>query len=225
MGSTEKSNYFGFPDDWFYYEKTGPNSGWGTIRCFPPPDPNKLPEAILKNYGLFQRLLLSLRDFSHALSATTFIREDVDFEREYDLAELRRFQCYETALVVSYCRPFSESVGIPSLSYGKLGIKLSPFVKSLHEMLVSKRNRIFAHSDIGAVEQSQPVVMRSKDWQGRPFTVLLPPKFREGTLLTEAEFEQVSVLVSCVLTAVMRMIHAMHGNFSDRYPSMDLDLQ
>lgn len=215
----------GFPDDWFYYVETGPQSGYGGIRCFPPADTSKLPAERLKDYALFQRLLLSLRDFAHARSAITFVREDVDFEAKYHLAELRRFQCYETTLIVSYCRPFSESRGgIPRLSYKTLGINLSPFVRALHDSLIAKRNKIFAHSDADHVEYSMPVVMHSNNQQGHPFTTLYPPRFREGTLLTEAEFEQVSVLVNDVSNAVMHMLQAMHGNFVDRLPAHTLNL-
>lgn len=217
-------NPYGFPDDWFYHVPTGENAGYGGIRAFPLPDPSKLPTDRLKDYALFQRLLLSLRDFAHARSAITFVREDVDFKATYNLAELRRFQCYETSLIVSYCRPFSESSGgIPRLSYKTLGVKLSPFVRALHENLIDKRNRIFAHSDVTHVEYSMPMVMHSNDQRGQRFTVLFPPRFREGTLLTEAEFEQVSVLVSDVSNAVMHTLQAMHGYFADRLPSTKLD--
>lgn len=215
---------YGFPDDWFYWVETGKDSGYGGIRCFPPPDPSRLPRERLKDHALFQRLLLSLRDFAHAHSAITFIRQDVDFEQKYGLAELRRFQCYETMLVISYCRPFSESVGgFPRLSYRSLGIKLSPFVRALHDDLMDKRNKLFAHSDVGSVEYALPVVMHDRDTKGRPFTTLFPPRFREGTLLDEAGFEQVSVLVECASNAVMHMLQAMHVNFADRYPSVDFE--
>jgi hypothetical protein len=178
----------------------------------------------LKGHALSQRLLLSLRDFAHARSAITFMREDIDFQQKYGLAELRRFQCYETMLVVSYCRPFSESVGgLPRLSYRTLGIKLSPFVRALHDHLMDKRNKLFAHSDIGSVEYAPPVVMHGRDTKGRPFTTLFPPRFQEGTLLDEAGFEQVSVLVECTSNAVMHMLQAMHVNFGDRYPSTDFE--
>jgi hypothetical protein len=217
---------YGFPDDWFYRVETGKDSGYGGVRCFPPPDSTILPAERLTDFALFQRLLLSLRDFAHARSAITFIREEVEFDRKYPLSELRRFQCYETTLVVSYCRPFSESSGsIPRLSYGALGIKLSSFVRGLHENLMGKRNKIFAHSDASEIGYVLPTVMHANDQQGLPFTTLMPPKFDEGTILTEAEFEQVSVLINDVANAVMCLIQAMHVNFADRYPSFDLKLR
>lgn len=139
-------------------------------------------------------------------------------------SELRRFQCYETTLVVSYCRPFSESVGdFPRLSHRALGIKLSPFVRALHDDIVDKRNKLFAHSDVGSVEYVLPALINGGDAEGSPFTTLVSPRFREGTLLQEAEFEQVSVSIECTSNAVMRMLQAMHVHFADRYPSTDFE--
>jgi len=215
---------YGFPDDWFYKVESDENTSYSGIRCFPPPDPSKLPSAHLRDHALFQRLLLSLRDFAHANSAITFIREDIDFTQTYGLAELRKFQCYETTLVVSYCRPFSESVGsFPRLSYRALGIKLSPFVEALHRGLMDKRDKLFAHSDVGSVEYALPFVAHDKDTTGKPFSTMFPPRFKEGLLLDEAEFEQVSILVKCVNKAVMHMLQAMHVHFADRYPATDFN--
>lgn len=217
---------YGFPDDWFYRVELGNDTSYGGVRCFPSPDLSKLPAERLMDYALFQRLLLSLRDFGHAASAITFVREDIDFKKTYRLAELRRFQCYETMLIVSYCRPFSESTGeFPRLSYRALGIKLTPFVRSLHDGLMDKRNKLFAHSDVGSVEYALPIVMRDIDLSGKPISTLFPPRFREGTLLDEAGFEQVSVLIHCVSGAVMKMLQAMHVHFADRYPSFNLNAQ
>ncbi len=155
----------------------------------------------------------------------TFIREEVDFEKEYSRADLRRFNCYETTLIVSYGRPFSQSDGnIPRLSYGTLGIKLSQFTRALHDKLITKRNKIFAHSDVGHVEYSKPFVMQGNDKEGAPFTVLGPPRFHEGLLLAENEIEQAGVLVLCLYSSVYHMLNAMHENFIAEFPSIDLDL-
>jgi hypothetical protein len=105
MTENSQQHPYGFPDEWSYWVKTGQDSGYGGIRCFTPPGTSKLPTKSLKNHALFQRLLLSLRDFAHASSALTFIRQDIDFEANYNVAELRRFQCYETMLVVSEVVP------------------------------------------------------------------------------------------------------------------------
>ena len=62
-----------FPKDWYKYSgtpKTGMTVG---IQCFECPDYSELPSHVLSNHYLFERLLLSLRDFAHAKSASTFI--------------------------------------------------------------------------------------------------------------------------------------------------------
>jgi hypothetical protein len=61
-----------------------------------------------------RRLLYSLNDLQQALSACSFLYE-CDDEGIYSKAELRRFRCYETTLVVAYGRAFSQSLagGIP----------------------------------------------------------------------------------------------------------------
>ena len=90
---------------------------------------------------------------------------------------------------------------------------------------MTKRNKLFAHSEFGSVDYAQPWVINIKTTTGEPFSTLFPPRFREGLLLEEAEFEQVSVLINCALHAVMEMIQAMHVHFSDKYPSEVWDTQ
>jgi hypothetical protein len=204
---------------------TGNDSGHGGVRSFPPPDPSKLPPATLADRNFFERLVLTLRDLSHAGSALTFIREEVDFEKKYCLADLRRFNCYETTFIVSYGRPFSQSDGNPPrLSYGSLGIKLSPFTRTLHDNFLSKRNKIFAHSDGEHVPRSKPFALKSNGRDGKiPFTVFGAPRFHEGLFLDEKELQQGDVLISCLYGAVYSTLNEMHGHFLDEFPSLDFD--
>jgi hypothetical protein len=62
-------------------------------------------------YNRLQRLMISIQDFQIAGSAATFLLEDVDETAGYPLAELRRFRCYETTMVIAYARPFSMARG------------------------------------------------------------------------------------------------------------------
>ncbi|MGO4405201.1 hypothetical protein AB4Z10_13185 [Bosea sp. RAF48] len=216
---------YGFPDEWFYYERIDDRSGSGGVRAFDQPRLDRMPENLLKDRGLFKRLVLSVRDLSHAGSAIAFIEEEVDHDGRYPLAAVRKFLCYETTLIVSYCRPFSESRGdIPSLSYGALGIKLSPFTRALHDDLISKRNTIFAHSDASQVAYRAPVVMKGRDGAGEPFTTLFPPRFNEGIMLDYQRVQQAKILNKSLLGAVMARLQAMHVHFLDVLPSMDMDL-
>lgn len=50
----------------------------------------------------------------------------------------------EAGLVVSYCRPFSESDGLMSLSPPK---GLSHEARQIHEELRKRRNKVYAHTD------------------------------------------------------------------------------
>ncbi|WP_079731666.1 hypothetical protein [Novosphingobium mathurense] len=70
--------------------------------------PRHSPESHLK----FQhdRLMMSALDFRHALSAATFLLEEVEWEGgRFSKEEQRRFKCYETSMVVSYGPPFSSA--------------------------------------------------------------------------------------------------------------------
>jgi hypothetical protein len=87
--------------------------GSGGVRSFPPPDPSKLSPATLTYRNLFERLLLTLRDLSHARSALTFISEEADFGKKYSLADLRRFNCYEI-YVYSFIWPPILSIRLQS---------------------------------------------------------------------------------------------------------------
>jgi hypothetical protein len=95
----------------------------------------------------FIRAMYSAWDFQQALSALTFLLQDCDFEVTHAKVELRRFRCYETNVIISFCRPFEDSRGGTTLGLRALGIVLSPDEKSLKDKLLSLRRKIVAHSD------------------------------------------------------------------------------
>lgn len=208
-------------------ESCGPENNPGKIPSvrsiqFKCPDYEKFPEDKLKDHNLFRRLLLSLRDFAHANSALTFILQDVDFEQTYPLAELRRFQAYETSLIVSYCRPFSESAGeVPRLSFRALGVKLPPQASAIHDDLMRKRNKIFAHSDAGEIQLSEPLIAEMKRDDGSTFTLLHPPSFLEGLMFDYQDIWRINALVRSTNFAAFRLLQAMHPHFKDRYEVRD----
>lgn len=216
---------YGFPEEWYRRVEYGPHSATIAYKCFDLPDYEKMSTKLLNDEKLFKRLILSLRDLNHASSALTFVAEDVDFDAKYGLAELRRFMCYETTAIISYARPFSQSYSdIPSLAYGKLGIKLSPFTRALHDKLIAKRNAIFAHTDPDEVLHSHPHAMTHTRPDGSRFSTLMPPRFIEGTMLESDEFEQMRLLVSSLTVAVYSMAQAMHQNFGHLYPGLQLKI-
>jgi hypothetical protein len=92
------------------------------------------------------RLFYSLRDFQFALSAFDFFLE-VDAADSYSVVELRRFRCYLDAGVIAYGRPFTQTEGVPLLSFKKLGVKPTVRQKALHDQLLAYRHKVVAHSD------------------------------------------------------------------------------
>jgi hypothetical protein len=93
------------------------------------------------------RLLYSLGDFQLALSACEFLYE-CDPQETYSKIQLRRFRCFETTLIIAYCRPFSQSDGnVAPLTLKMAKVDLTEKEKLLHRRLIRMRNKIVAHSD------------------------------------------------------------------------------
>ena|SRR5579871_6575823 len=146
------------------------------------------------------RLLYALGDFQMALSAADFLAE-CDSDRKYNRVELRRFRCYETALIMGYTRPFSESRGgkIPRLSIKMTGAELSPEQQHLHENLMLLRNKVIAHSDEEMMRMvSQTRRMRVR--KGFDF-VFLQTVFDEGLTLVGFTLVEVNTLLHVVFAA------------------------
>lgn len=93
------------------------------------------------------RLLYSLNDFQLALSASAFLME-CDHDKPISKIERRRFKCFETTMIVSYVRPFSQSHGeVPKLTLEMCGPPLKPDLRVMHDRICRLRNKVFAHSD------------------------------------------------------------------------------
>ena len=90
------------------------------------------------------RKIQALQDFRHAWSALGFASECRD---RLNLDERRRFRCFYDAAVISYCRPFTESKGLPKLSLKGIGIKPTPQEKAFHSRILEHRNKVVAHTD------------------------------------------------------------------------------
>jgi len=88
-----------------------------------------------------------MTDFQMALSAFNFVSE-VGPEEPISRIERRRLRCFEDAAVVAYWRPFSDSKGLPKLSFKKLGIKATSEQLTLHRRLQERRNKVIAHTDV-----------------------------------------------------------------------------
>lgn len=89
----------------------------------------------------------SIADFQRALSAVTF-RCALEPDHRISRVRRRRYGCFEEAAVVAYSRPFTQSKGLPKLSFKRLGIKPTPEQQAPHACLWDRRNKVIAHTDI-----------------------------------------------------------------------------
>jgi hypothetical protein len=150
------------------------------------------------------RLLYALGDFQMALSAAAFLGE-CDPDQKYTRVELRRFRCYETALIMGYTRPFTGSRGgkVPRLSIKMTGAELSPKQHALHDNLMVLRNKVIAHSDedmmrIVSQTHQMPLPLGNEP----PFFIFLETVFDEGlALLGYLTLSEVHTLLFVVFTA------------------------
>lgn len=153
------------------------------------------------------RLLYSLGDLQIALSAIQFLMEECEFEEKYNKIELRRFRCFETTMIVSYARPFSESKGgVPPLSLKMAGVTLNADQAALHRKLLKLRNKVFAHSDAEMMRMAaKPTSFEFDDgWTFNSFRV----GFDEGLHLSGLmEMLRVNELLHIVFQGIWHQVH------------------
>lgn len=90
------------------------------------------------------RRVQALTDFSQSLSALTFFME---IPERTNHVERKRYRCYHDSAIVSYCRPFTKSNGLPTLSRKSVRKDTSPEERELHNFLLNERNKVVAHTD------------------------------------------------------------------------------
>ena len=153
-----------------------------------------------------RRLLYSLNDLQHALSACEFLYE-CEETNTYSKIELRRFRCYETTLVVAYTRPFVQSRGVAApLTLKMVSLKLSKDRQALHERLMDMRNKIMAHSDSEMMRMTtQPFDVSMQD--GEPPMYLIQMVFDEGITLHGALLIETNELLHEVYQAIYATLH------------------
>jgi hypothetical protein len=153
-----------------------------------------------------RRLLYSLNDIQQALSACAFLY-DLDESEKYSKVDLRRFRCFETTLVVSYARPFTQSRGEPSpLTMKMVDLKLSPESKALHDRLMNMRNQIMAHSDSEMMRMTVQAFDIPFD-DGTPSINLFQAVFDEGITLHGPLLVETNALLHQVYGAVFRSLY------------------
>lgn len=144
------------------------------------------------------RLLYSLGDFELALNAAAFLSE-CDSDEKYSKVELRRFRCYETAMVMGYTRPFSEAKGaIPRLTLNMTGAKLDDEQRALHQKFLRLRNKVIAHSDA----EMMRIVTKTHSM-----------KFDDGRdfVFFQTVFDEGLSFVGLDLVLAKELLHIVHG--------------
>lgn len=91
------------------------------------------------------RRVQALTDFQQSLSALTFF---LDIPDQTNHVERRRYRCYQNAAIISYCRPFTRSNGLPKLELSSVQKDISVEEQTLHNFLITERNKVVAHTDI-----------------------------------------------------------------------------
>lgn len=117
------------------------------------------------------RRIQALEDFKFSIGAFALLS---NLPSETIQAERDRTRSYHDAAVISYCRPFTQSKGLPTLSFKSIGIKPSPEERALHERLMEYRNKVVAHTD---VDRMSLVVTSSRIWEGARY--VMPHVFEE----------------------------------------------
>lgn len=122
------------------------------------------------------RLLVALGDFQMALSAATFLAE-CEPHVKYSMVDLRRFRCFETTLIVAYSRPFKADSKRFKWSVEDLGLNLSEHELELHQEILNRRDKIYAHTDQEMVSLQSDAIAVFEDKPG----IMLPVvSFDEG---------------------------------------------
>jgi hypothetical protein len=173
-------------------------------------------------FNKLTRIMISIQDFQQALSAATFLLEEVDHSTKYPLAEIRRFRCYETAMVIAYARPFSMAKGeVRPLSWKDTGLSMTMAEKCLHDKLIEHRNTVYGHSDAEFVEMRVMVLHQHLDHDPDGFDFVMP-RFEEGMRFSLAEVRATREMLHKLVYALAHECQKLGAPFKDRFRTFEL---
>ena len=123
---------------------------------------NNLSPEVRGKLRQFFRLLMSYKDFKQAHYIASYILH----KKLHDLDDKQLLEALNCAMIVAYCRPFSGNdqtvdAKIPDLPVSFLK-GLPEDEREIHEIVLSDRNTVLAHSDSSAFDL-QPQAWRVKD--------------------------------------------------------------
>lgn len=162
--------------------------------------------------GQLERAIYSNWDFQQALSATTFLLEECDFDRMYSYVELRKFRCYETSAIISFCRPFEDNRSSSKLSLRAIDVKLNQDEQAIKELLLKLRRKVVAHSDEELMHFRGITLQPFEDSQ------LRLPHFRysETLHLEQADFRALEKLLHRLICGISTMLFRVAQQAPDR---------
>ncbi|AWV15216.1 hypothetical protein ABID82_001300 [Methylobacterium sp. PvP062] len=172
----------------------------------------------------FTRLQLSCSDFAQAMSAATFLLQELEDDVVYGLPAWRKFRCYETTMVVAYARPFSQSKGrVPKLGWKALGVELSSAELALHEKVVAHRNSLYGHSDADAVELRMLYLHEVFNHNGAEMNLFMP-RFEERPRFDLDEIFRIYELCSKLNHHAFMACQDLGKQFRDRFEPLPMNL-
>ena len=124
-----------------------------------------------------KRLILSYADFKHAKLASSRILTE-QLHDKYPSESYVILEALNCSMIVAYCRPFSgNDCTAPDLP-GRLLKCLSSDERKIHDLVMSDRNKVLAHSDADALRvepviwhvAGRDMVVPLKDWGLAPLT-------------------------------------------------------
>lgn len=144
------------------------------------------------------RIIYSGWDFQQALSALTFLLEDCEFEKKYNVVDLRRFRCYETSMVISFSRPFKVGRGRKELDLRELSFELTDEESNIKSKLIFLRDKLIGHSD----EEEMEFSFGSYQVDNDDSTRMPIERFHEALHLTEEEFYRAERLLHRLIKSI-----------------------
>tara|TARA_R110000782_G_scaffold21904_1_gene58463 strand:+ start:170 stop:712 length:543 start_codon:yes stop_codon:yes gene_type:complete len=158
-----------------------------------------------------RRSLASLADLNQAAVAISLLQSEVDWNRMYKTAELRKFRCYETTAIVAFSRPFATGRSGVSLSLKALGVNLTEPQKALKKKVQTLRDKIVAHTD----DDWMHYRISLHEFAG--FHQPLPHyQADEGIRLSEAELREFDGMVNEILEGIRRLMFDMSRECPER---------
>ena len=161
----------------------------------------------------FHRTVYAIWDFQQALSALTFLLEECDLNSTYNKIQIRRFKCYESQAIISFCRPFAQSKNGSQLSLKRIQLTLSTDESKLKEDILHLRNKIVAHSDSEEMHY-KGVLIDIEDSLKLKAPLLI---FDEGLHLSLKQIQNLELLLRKLMSAITEYTFILSKSYPELF--------